>query len=209
MSGIKNIIFDFGGVLLNIDENLSINEFKKIFKPEIHFDRGWEHLPMVIDHFETGKWTKKEFFQFMKQFTRPGIDKQQITDAWCAMLLDFPASRMLVARELGQRFNTYLLSNTDPLHVHEFESEFLFRYGHPMKELFKKIYYSSEIGCRKPSCEPFKYVLADAGLNPSETLFIDDKQENCDTAASLGIKTLTVPKKSGIEAIMEQLESFL
>lgn len=201
----KNIIFDLGGVLLNIDESLTVEAFRKILKPGLDFSRQWEHLPELIGSMETGKWDQGQFCDYLMPFARPGIEPSQLVDAWCAMILDVPVSRVNMVKELSHHAGLYLLSNTDPLHIREYEAEFLYRFGFPLSGLFTKVFYSSDIGMRKPSPEPFHHVLNEAGLAVGETLFVDDREENCRTAENLGLKAIRVPANTGLEAVFTDI----
>ena len=205
MEGIKNIIFDLGGVILNTDTDDTLDAFKKMVKPGIEINYEWEHLPRIIDSLETGKWNKRAFIRYMKPFMRENIDKRQIIDAWCAMLDNFPVKRIKALKELDSKYNLYLYSNTDVIHINAFEKDFLYRYGYPLSDLFLKVYYSSEIGFRKPGTEGFKLILEENKLKAEETVFIDDRKENCEAAESLGIKAISVPFQSGLEHAIDQL----
>ncbi len=205
MKGVKNIILDLGGVILNTNTDETLDAFKTMVKPGIEINYEWEHLPRIIDSLETGKWNKRAFIRYMKPFMRENIDKRQIIDAWCAMLENFPINRIKYIKELSKRYNLYLYSNTDLIHINAFEQDFIYRYGYPLSDLFLKVYYSSDMGIRKPELEGFKIILSENGLKAEETLFIDDRKENCEAAEEVGIKTISIPFQSGLENAMDQL----
>ena len=205
MEGIKNLILDLGGVILNTDADETLDAYKQMVKPGVVFDYEWEHLPRIIDSLETGKWNKRAFIRFMKPFMRENIDKRQIIDAWCAMLENFPVQRIKMVQELSKKYNLYLFSNTDVIHINAFEQDFNYRYGYPLSKLFLKVYYSCEIGFRKPGLEGFQLILDENQLKPEETLFIDDRVENCEAAEKLGIKVISIPFQSGLEQAYDQL----
>lgn len=201
----KNVILDLGGVLVDIDPELTYSEFRRILKPEIELNISWETLPEVVIGMETGKWSKEKFKTTMRKACKPGVSDSQIVDAWCAMLEEFPAMRVSMVKELAEKYNLFLLSNTNIYHVTYFEKEFQNRYHHSLDQMFTKVYYSHEIGHRKPHAECFQYVLTDAGLVAEETIFVDDRTENCSAAEALGMKAVVVPENTGLEAVISTL----
>lgn len=205
----KSIIFDLGGVLLDIDVDLTFEEFESIIRPEFCPVREWNELYNMIVAMETGKWDVDFFVKYVKQFTRPNVESSQIIDAWCAMIHEFPVSRINLLAELSKRADLYLLSNTNILHIREFETDFLFRYGYSINNLFSKVFYSSEIGLRKPNADVFEYVMKQVGIKASDTLLIDDRRENCEAARSLGITAIEVPKNTGLEAVIDDVRTLI
>jgi putative hydrolase of the HAD superfamily len=201
----KNILFDLGGVLIDIDFEQTRNAFNRILKPEAKAKLNWNELPEFVTAMQTGRWSKDLFKAEMLRHCKPGTSAHQMVDAWCAMIQEFPSFRLTMLRELAKTYNLYLLSNTNTYHIRFFEFEFLNRYHVPLKKEFKKVYYSSQIGYRKPDPDSFRYVLNDAGLIAAETVLVDDRQDNCDTAKSLGMGAIKVPDNTGLEAVIEQI----
>jgi glucose-1-phosphatase len=202
---IKNVILDLGGVLVDIEPLNTQKAFKRIFRPEAFIDIDWENLPEVVVAMETGKWDKDKFKKTMLDACLPGITAIQMVDAWCAMLMEFRAIRVKMVQDIGEKYNIYLLSNTNVYHVDFFEKEFKNRFHFKLKNLFTKVYYSHEIGLRKPDKAAFEYVLNDAGLVAGETVMIDDRVENCKAAESVGMHSILVPENSGLEKVIAQL----
>lgn len=202
---IKNVILDLGGVLVDIRVENTYSEFKRIFLPEVLIDINWDNLPEVVTAMETGKWSKEKFKRTMLKACKTGVSASQMVDAWCAMLEEFRAIRIQMVKELSAKYNVYLLSNTNVYHVAYFEKEFKNRFHFPLKDLFAKVYYSNEIGFRKPDAKAFEFVLNDAGLIPAETVMIDDRLDNCLAAEALGMQYIKVPEKTGLEAVIKQL----
>ncbi|MDA3927405.1 MAG: HAD family phosphatase [Prolixibacteraceae bacterium] len=202
---IKNVILDLGGVLVDIDPENTYSEFKRILKPDVNISLNWDELPEIVVAMETGKWTKEDFKTTLQKSCKDGVSDSQIVDAWCAMLHEFRAIRVKLLQDLAERYNLYLLSNTNVYHVHYFEKEFKNRYHFPLKKLFKKIYYSHEIGFRKPDAKAFEFVLENSKLNASETVMVDDRQDNCDAAIAAGLSAIKVPENTGLEAIIKEL----
>lgn len=202
---VKNVILDLGGVLVDIDPENTIDALKRIMLPDLLQSIDWESTHKVVFDMEVGNLNKTQFFDHFKKVCKSNVIEEEIVDAWNAMVLEFPHERVEMVKLLGEKYNLYLLSNTNVFHINCFESDFKFRYNFPMKKLFKNMYYSSEIGLRKPSSECFQYVLEHSGLKPEETLMVDDREDNCLAAESVGMYSLKVPENSGLEAVIEEL----
>lgn len=190
LSGIKNIIFDFGGVIINIDPKRTISALKqlKLYHPEKLFSDL--STTQLLNKFELGLISDSEFIMYIKQNCAHETQTHQIIQAWNAMLLDIPRQRINLLKNLSKHYNIFLLSNTNHLHYTHFVVDFEKATGGiTFNHFFRKAYFSFEIKMRKPSIEIYKHVLNDQGLVPSETLFIDDSIENIDTAKMLNIKT--------------------
>ncbi|MCK8523985.1 HAD family phosphatase [Aquimarina sp. D1M17] len=178
---IKNIIFDFGDVFINLDKPATLTELSKL--GEIN---DWKDLTKVNQLYETGEISTEEFLQhYHNEF--PNATKEQLIDAWNAILIDFPEYRLDFLEELSskQEFNLILLSNTNALHINWIKENISFY--NRFKSCFKSFYLSHEIHLRKPNTNIFEFVLEQHQIQPSETIFIDDTKENTDAAFSLGI----------------------
>lgn len=186
---IKNVIFDLGGVLLDIDVSLTVKKFDELNisglkKEDIH--------PNQQDFFldiETGHISNDEFIEKIRQ-TYPdarNTPEQDIWDAWNALLLDFDLSRFELIRKLSDTYNIYLLSNTNLPHRLYYIKRFYEQAGQSFESYFKKCYYSDEMLTRKPNRDIYEAVVADAAINPAETLFIDDNEPNFEGAKAVGI----------------------
>jgi len=187
LNGVKNIIFDLGGVILNIDYGQTANAFKKI--GVANFDEIYSQAKQVqvFDKLETGELTPDEFREYMKEIV-PSLQLSDIDKAWNAMLLDLPASRIDLLKKLKKKYRLFLLSNTNEIHIKCFRKIIDSSYGENIFDaIFENQYYSSEIGMRKPNPECFQYVLEKNGMEPSETLFIDDSIQHVEGARKLKI----------------------
>jgi len=202
---VKNIILDLGGVLLDFNPQRTYSALKRILSPEESDSIQWDEIPEIVLAMETGQWKKHEFIDHIKKVCKPDVIEEEIIDAWCAMILEFPHERVEMVKSLSEKYQVFLLSNTNTFHIKYFEKEFKNRYHISLHQLFSKVYYSSDIGFRKPDIESFLFVLKDAGINAEETIMVDDREENCVMAESIGIKSVKVPEKSGLEAVIEQL----
>jgi FMN phosphatase YigB (HAD superfamily) len=189
LKGIKNIIFDLGGVVININYQLTLSEFSKLGLTNIDNTYTQHKQLPFIDNYDTGKISSEKFISEFSKVLTPGTTNQQIIDAWNAMLLDFPQERAELILKLKSRYRTFLLSNTNELHIKYFFDCIREKYGYEgMKTFFEKEYYSHIIGMRKPNKEIFGFVLRENGLIASETLFIDDTLQHVEGARMAGLR---------------------
>lgn len=197
---LKNIIFDFGGVLLNIDYNLTINAFEEAGIPGFRENFSQYAADPFFADLERGKSSEEEFYNRMLDQAK--INPDVAKKAWNAMLLDFRVESVRFLETLKDQYDLFLLSNTNIIHKTAFDEAFRQQTDYPsIDSLFKKAWYSHEIGMRKPDKEIFEYILKDADLVPGETLFIDDSWPNLPPAEEAGIKTFLLKPGMRIEDI--------
>ena len=187
MEGIKNLIIDFGGVIINLTRNRCVEAFESFGVPDVRdCILNSKDLFMQI---EMGTITSAEFRDGIRHLTQQRLTDEQIDAAWIAMLDDIPAYKLDLLMDLRSRYNTMLLSNTNEIHWQWAEKNSFAYKGHHAEDFFGKIYLSYELNMVKPNADIFEYVLKDAGIDPEETLFLDDAVPNCRTAEALGIRT--------------------
>jgi len=188
---IKNIIFDLGGVIVNLDRDRCIKNFKKF---------GFYNIEELMDPFEQegifmqlekGVITPDEFRDRIRQELGAALSDQQIDDAWNSMLVDFPSYKLDLLLELRKRYKLYLLSNTSKIHWQWCLKNGFSYNGHTEKDFFDGIFLSFEMHKTKPNPNIFQEVLNESDIIPGETFFIDDSPVNCETAEILGISTYT------------------
>ena len=190
MALLKNIILDLGGVLLNIDYHKTKNAFQYLGFEE--FDKMYSQYSAdaVFAQLETGVISNQVFYETMIQRSGGRISAPSIKLAWNAMLLNFRTETLEFLEKLSEKYSLFLLSNTNAIHLAAFEEIFRAETGEDsLNNYFKKAYYSHEVGLRKPNEDIFEFVLADANIEASETMFIDDSYNNIETAGRLGFKT--------------------
>lgn len=198
LTNIKNIIFDLGKVLLNLDFNASIAAFQKLGLHKDVLDNQHAYSDPVFYELEVGKVTPEEFCSRVRKVLRnQDATDEQIKDAWFAMILDIPASRVKVVQELAKNYNVYLFSNTNKIHIDRLHRAFKAEHGIDFPSLFVKDYYSHEIHERKPDISSYEKVIELSGVNPEETIFIDDLEKNIIGAQQAGLKTFWL--KEGME----------
>jgi glucose-1-phosphatase len=204
MNQIKNIIFDLGGVILNIDYQLTVNAFKKIGIENFDQLYSQKEQSLLFNKLETGHISKEDFFSEIEKIAPRPITHQQIISAWNAMLLDLPEERINLLKSLRYKYRIFLLSNTNRIHVESFSTYIDHIYGDSLfKNLFHSVYYSCEIGMRKPDREIFEFVLRKNSLVSNETLFIDDSIQHIEGARKLGIQTQLLEKGKTISELLE------
>jgi len=188
MNNIRAIIFDLGAVLLNINYNKTIEEFKKLGVKNSSSFYSKKKQTNLFNLLETGKISAEDFTTEVKKECKYGSDNQ-IVSAWNAMLLDLPKHRVSLLKDLNKKYDIYLLSNTNFIHISEFKNIMGYEKYEVFYKLFKKVYYSHEIGFRKPNKEAFQLILDENNLKANEVLFIDDSPQHIEGAKNLGIKT--------------------
>jgi epoxide hydrolase-like predicted phosphatase len=195
----KNIIFDLGGVLLNIDYSLVTKAFLALGLTD--FDKLYSkaHQTKLFDLYEKGQISSEAFRNHVKTCFSTAIDDAAIDKAWNAMLLDLPTERLHLLQQLKTKHRIFLLSNTNDIHIRYVNSYLKETFGiNDLSGYFEKVYLSYEVGMRKPDAEIFELVLSDNNLDPNNTLFIDDSIQHIEGAKKLGIHTywLDVKKDS-------------
>ncbi|KAF2342315.1 HAD family hydrolase [Flavobacterium tistrianum] len=179
---INAIIFDFGDIFINLDKPATISGLQKLGMTE--WNNEFDQLNLS---FEVGAISPEDFVGgFQKQL--PNASKEEILKAWNAVLADFPFYRLEFLQELSKKYRLFLLSNTDSIHINTFETKSGVSFYKDFYACFEKVYFSFDIGMRKPDPKIYQFVLEENNLIAENTLFIDDKTENTDSAATLGIR---------------------
>jgi len=208
---IKNIILDLGGVLLNINYENTIREFKKLGIDNFEELYTQANQSKLFDKIEKGEITAKAFIAGLKDILPNHVTEQQIIHAWNSMLLDLPAERLDFLKELNQKYNTVLLSNTNVVHLEYFHKEL--KEVHKIDSLqghFNKLYFSCDLKMRKPDEEIFHEVCNRENYHPDETLFIDDSIQHVEGAKKTGIHSflLDTQKDNVIRLVNSLLTEF-
>ncbi|MBE0648374.1 MAG: HAD family phosphatase [Bacteroidales bacterium] len=187
-NSIRNIIFDFGGVICNIDISITEKAFVDLGIRQFDKEYSVTERDNFFGMFETGKITPQQFRDTLKHYFDRPVSDRQLDDAWNALLQEIPASRIALLRNLSKRYRLFLLSNTNEIHYTKYLKELQEVYSvSGFEDLFEKAYFSHQIGLRKPFREVFDFVVTDAGVNRSETLFIDDSIQHVEGAKKAGL----------------------
>lgn len=192
---IKNIIFDLGNVIIDLDIERT-GQYLKHWLGDNYEAKLRDINPDddIFIQFEIGKISEDTFFETLRKTVDTPLSIYHLKEAWNAMLLQLPKHRLDMLSQLKEKYNVFLLSNTNKTHVDWVDGYLRTVYGFTIQDFderyFHKPYYSHLIHLRKPHKEIYEYVLNDAQLNAHETLFIDDNAQNIEGAKSLGIHTI-------------------
>lgn len=208
MAKLKNIIFDLGAVLLDIDYDKTANAFRRLGYDNFEAMYSKFNGNNLFNDFETGHISTTEFLKYLIEARNGNITEEDIRNAWNTMLISFRKDSISFLEKLEENLRIYMLSNTNAIHQAKFEKMFLDQIGtRPLREYFTQAYYSNEIGFRKPDSKIFEFVISDAGIKPEETLFIDDIAANTQAAEKLGFNTHILLPDKRIECLNYDLIS--
>ena len=201
---IKNIIFDLGGVILDIDENIVYKELEKLGINVSELAHSKEFIEL-ISKFDTGIYTAPTFRKKAKALL--GLEKmtdQKFDSIWNAMLLDIPRERIEAIEQVKKHYKIFLMSNTNEIHYDLYVRDLQLRFGYKeFDALFDKSYFSFDIHLEKPDPRFFEMILDHEGLLPEETLFIDDTEANIKVAKKLGILTYHIRREELVRNLFE------
>lgn len=179
---INTIIFDFGDVFINLNKQAAVDEFRKL-----GLNGPNKELLELNTKFEKGQITELEFIEgFQKYIPNAGIE--DIRFAWNSVIGEFPLYRLEFLQLLCTKYRLFLLTNTDAMHISKFEHSVGMSFSGDFYRCFEKVYYSFEMGMRKPEPEIFNYIINKHDLSPQRTLFVDDKKENTLAAERAGLQ---------------------
>jgi len=206
MQNIKNIIFDYGNVIFNINFTQVQDAWKKLGINNADDFYGHRHQDPVFNLLERGEISPEGFRARIRELTnKPELTDEQIDDAWNAIFVGIPQGNHELLLKLKDKYRTFLLSNINAIHydyVHRYLKD---EFGMDNNNgLFEKTYYSHLTGKRKPEPEIFEQVLNENKLNPAETLFIDDSPQHLETAKKLGLQTFLMTAPDTIQKFFER-----
>jgi glucose-1-phosphatase len=196
------IIFDLGGVLLNLDYSATTRAFSRLAGRELRGLYSKTEQASLFDRFERGEISVAAFRNQLRRALGVPCEDADLDAAWNALLLDVPRENIELLLQLRQSHRVYLLSNTNELHITDFVGRFEREHGATYgswSSLFHKDYYSHQVGLRKPDAAVFQHVLEAEGLQGKRTLFIDDNWHNVLGARSAGLEAawIDVPADRG------------
>ncbi|MDR1719292.1 MAG: HAD family phosphatase [Dysgonamonadaceae bacterium] len=187
MQKFKNIVFDLGGVIITLDHQEALRRFKEI---------GVERIEEFLDPYlqkgifldlEAGRLSKQAFYEALRNETGKNLSDAEIDYGWLGFIKDVPVEKLTMLETLRKNYKLYLLSNTNPVVMTWAHSPAFSSFGKSIDEYFDKLYLSFEIGMLKPDRKIFEFVIEDSGINPAETLFIDDGVRNIEAAKQCGM----------------------
>lgn len=199
---IEAIIFDFGNVFVNIDQETCMNELKKLGLKEWN-----DELSELNAQYEMGKIDELTYFTGFQKYI-PNRDVVEIRTAWNSLVQDFPLERLEFLQMLTSKYKLYLLSNADRTHVERFEHKFGLSFARDFYSCFEKVYFSFEFGFRKPDIKAFQFIMNNHNLTPKKTLFIDDTMANIESAQKLGMNTWHLnPEKEDVTHLLTRFNT--
>lgn len=196
LKGIKNIVFDFGGVLVDLDRERCITAFENL-GVNVHDALGQYVQSGVFSDLELGEIDSEEFCDALRQISgRPDIPDRKIIDAWNEFLVGIPRERLECLAELKKKYKLFLLSNTNRIHWALATNDLFLYRGRTVDYYFDQVFLSYKMGLAKPDSRIFKQAIKEAKIKPTETLYIDDSEQNCEAAAKEGLHTFHSVKGS-------------
>lgn len=191
MKPIKNLILDFGGVLIDLDRRRCVDNFRKLGLADAESMLGLYGQQDFFRNYEKGLISSAEFRDMVRSRIGHAVSDAEIDAAWNSFLISIPSYKLELLLQLRKQCSLNLLSNTNEIHwqwscVHAFPYK-----GHRVEDYFEHIWLSYKMQLAKPDVAIFRRVLDEGGFRAEETFFIDDSAENCQAARSLGIATYT------------------
>jgi len=206
-SQIKNIIFDLGNVIINIDFALTYQAFEKLSSENLDFVYEKFNKLKLWEQYELGELSNQEFIDLLRKELKITVEDNQIIDAWNALLLDIPQKRIELMKKLAKKYRLFILSNTSELHIIDVNRILFEQTGvRDLKNLVETVFYSYEMKLRKPDTTIYKEVLESAKIVAEETLFLDDNFDNIVSAKSIGLHCIHVTDKDMCDYLEDYLD---
>ncbi len=205
MENIKNIIFDFGGVIINLDMETPLQLLS--LHTKLNVNNVWKELrkAQVFDLYETGILDDEEFRNSIRNFSNNDIDNELIDQIWNSMLLNIPPERIEILKKVRNHYKSFLLSNSNSIHYKYYLNQLNLRYGYSnFDELFDKAYFSFNIKKLKPAADIFQHVLIEQSIKAEETLFIDDSLVNIEAAKKIGLQVIHISENLNINDLFDE-----
>ena len=200
MKNIEAIIFDFGGVIFNIDFNKTCEAFNEVGVKNFAEMYSLKDANPLFQHLEKGELGGEDFYREFRKFTGVHLENIQVDSALNALLSGYRTEALATLNALKHKYKIYLLSNTNSIHHKAFTNMYTEEIGKgTLDSYFDKVYYSHITGYRKPAKEAYEMVLKENNLATGETLFIDDTERNIEGARALGLQTVLLKAGMGIE----------
>ncbi len=200
---IKNILFDFGGVIINIDHqrverafsHLGVDNFDELYSKAIQNN--------LFINLEKGLIEPDKFRTELRKISGLNVSDKILDKTWNEIIGDYPTARIELLKKISGNYNLYLLSNTNIIHYNYYISKFETEFGFDFNSLFRKTYWSFMIGKRKPDKEVYEYIASDSKIIPGETLFVDDSEQNIEAAIAVGYQVFHITAKNDIFSIFD------
>ncbi len=190
MAQIRNIIFDFGNVLFQLDLSATERQLQQRLGSQFEAAREKWLAADVFHRYEIGALTTEAFVEAVRFAPAPPLEEREVLEAWNAIFIGMPAEYFDLLERLRAHYRVFLLSNINDLHARWIDCymEKVHQRGNFRERYFERVYYSHEVGLRKPDRRIYAHVIQDAGLLPEQTVFIDDLEVNVRAAEALGLR---------------------
>jgi len=201
---LKTIIFDLGGVLIDLDREACVRAFEQLGVLDADSYLSAYIQQGIFLELEEGKLTDEEFCDKFRELSiNKNITNDQIRDGWCKFLLDIPDYKLHLLLELRKKYQVFMLSNTNRMVSGYYKKHHFTKHGRDIHHYFDRLYLSYEIGCVKPDRRIYEHLIADSGINPQETLFLDDGEKNIIAAKELGFQTYLVAPREDFSHLFQ------
>lgn len=205
MTMYRNLIFDLGDVIIDIDYAITVAEFQKLAKVDFSEIVSYSRQHHVFDRLEKGQISEADFWAEIKLLMKPDVTNEELINAWNSILINYPKYKIELLQNLRSRYQVFALSNINEIHIREIDRVAKEQFGaQRFADFFHKAYYSNETGYRKPESEIYELVLKSEQLNPSETFFVDDKAENVEAARNLGIQAYQLTNRDKLVDLLQE-----
>ena len=196
--GITTLIFDLGGVIVNLDWDLCVNNFKKISVNNMDSLISTTLQKGFILEYEQGEISSDDFRREVRKYASEKVSDEEINYAWTSLLVDAPEEKLQLLLDLKKKYRIFMLSNTNELSFEHCRKSFFSQNGHQIEDYFDKCYLSYTMKMNKPEPDIFEALLKDAGLRAEECLFLDDGIHNIKTASELNFNTEYIEPYSSV-----------
>ncbi len=204
LKNIEALIFDLGGVIVDLDMGRTVNAFNKFIKTSAPVLQEGLYKNPLFTNFEKGQISAKEFRAGIRKLAEWNLSDAEIDIAWNAMLGPVPKEKISLLKRLRPDYQTFILSNTNSIHIQAVHQRLRNDHNIPdFSPLIEKVYYSYEIGMRKPDQEIFEFVIKSNKLIPSKTLFLDDNLDNIEGAMKAGLKVSHISQPDDLFSVFE------
>ncbi|MBL7778150.1 MAG: HAD family phosphatase [Chitinophagales bacterium] len=201
----RNLVFDIGDVIIDIDYTSTVRAFQQLATVDFNEIVSYAKQHPIFDQFEKGQITAADFRNQLRQFLKPNTTDAQIDNAWNAILIHYPKIKLELLEQLKNKYRVFALSNINEIHICELDRVAQTQLGKTrFADLFHHAYYSNEIGHRKPEPDIYNYVVSQQNLLPHETFFVDDKAENVAAAKTLGWQAFQLTNRNELINLLQQ-----
>lgn len=203
MQNIKTVIFDLGGVLMDLDKQACIDAFRKLGYERVEELLGAYSQKGAFLQLEAGRISTDEFHRQVREAIGKPVTDRQIDEAFIKFLVDIPDYKLDMLLELKKNYRLFVLSNTNPIMMGWMKENTFRKQGLTVDDYFDQLFLSYEMGVTKPHKEIYEQLIRDSGINPEEALFIDDSQENLNAASPFGFRTYLAAPHEDYRAIFK------